>query len=139
MEMILYLAESSAPDAHLVFKRSQETSGPPEDNVAYITFYSPRAGIPTKLAPNHFRLPLLQLSLYHRLVALLRVVEYELGDRQITIHLGWPMSSWLDRLAIGVMIFNMMRLPRLFPDFKFIMSYTDPTGSASKIHAAEVK
>jgi hypothetical protein len=79
------------------------------------------------------------LSLYHRLVALLRVVEYELGDRQVTIHLGWPMSSWLDRMAIGVMIFNMMRLPRLFPSFKFIMSYTDPTGSASKIHAAEVK
>jgi hypothetical protein len=42
-------------------------------------------------------------------------------------------------MAIGVMIFNMMRLPRLFPQFKFIMSYTDPTGSASKIHAAEVK
>ena len=27
------------------------------------------------------------------------------------------MSSWLDRLAIGVMVFNMMRLPRLFPRF----------------------
>ena len=73
------------------------------------------------------------------MVALLRVVEYELGDHQITVHLGWPMSSWLDRMAIGVMIFNMMRLPRLFPNFKFIMSYTDPTGSASKIQAAEVK
>ena len=106
---------------------------PPEDNVAYITFYSPRAGIPAKLAANHFRFPLVKLSLYHRLVALLRVVEYELGDRQITVHLGWPMSSWLDRMAIGVMIFNMMRLPRLFPNFRFIMSYTEPTGSASKI------
>ena len=140
MEMILYLSESAAPDVHLVFRRSQDTSGqPPEDNVAYVTFYSPRAGIPAKLAANHFRFPLVKLSLYHRLVALLRVVEYELGDRQITIHLGWPMSSWLDRMAIGVMIFNMMRLPRLFPNFKFIMSYTDPTGSASKIHAAAVK
>jgi hypothetical protein len=140
MEMILYLSESVAPDVHLVFERSQDTAGQlPEDNVAYITFYSPRAGIPPKLAANHFRFPLLKLSLYHRLVALLRVVEYELGDRQITIHLGWPMSSWLDRMAIGVMIFNMMRLPRLFPNFKFIMSYTDPTGSASKIHGAAVK
>ena len=140
MEMILYLAESAAPDAHLVFRRSQDTSGqPPEDNVAYVTFYSPRAGIPAKLAGNHFRFPLVKLSLYHRLVALLRVVEYELGDRQITIHLGWPMSSWLDRMAIGVMIFNMMRLPRLFPNLRFIMSYTEPTGSASKIQAASVK
>ncbi len=140
MEMILYLAESSAPDIHLVFKRSQETGEePPEDNVAYITFYSPRAGIPLKLAPNHFRLPLLKLSLYHRLVALLRVVEYEFGDRQVTVHLGWPLSSWLDRLSIGVMIFNMMRLPRLFPRFRFIMSYTEPTGAATRVQAAAVK
>jgi hypothetical protein len=139
MELILYLAESATPDVHLVFKRSQETSGPPEDNVAYITFYSPRAGIPPKLAPNHFRFPLTKLSLYHRLVALLRVVEYELGDRQINVHLGWPMSSWLDRMAIGVMTFNMMRLPRLFPQFRFIMSYTEPTGSATKVQAEAVK
>jgi len=139
MEMILYLAESSAPDLHLVFKRSQEMGGPHEDNVAYITFYSPRASIPSKLARNHFRFPLVKLSLYHRLVALLRVVEYELGDRQVNVHLGWPMSSWLDRMAIGVMIFNMMRLPRLFPHFRFIMSYTEPTGAASKLHATAVK
>jgi amino acid transporter len=139
MELILFLAESTAPDVHLVFKRSQDTSGKPEDNVAYVTFYSPRAGIPPKLGRNHFRFPLLQLSLYHRLVALLRVVEYELTDRQVTIHLGWPMSSWLDRLSIGVMTFNMMRLPRLFPHFKFIMSYIEPTGSAHKVHPDSVK
>ena len=139
MEMILYLAESTTPDVHLVFKRSQDTSGEPEDNVAYITFYSPRAGIPPKLARNHFRFPLVKLSLYHRLVALLRVVEYELTDRQINVHLGWPMSSWLDRMAIGVMIFNMMRLPRLFPTFRFIMSYTEPTGAATKVQATAVK
>ena len=84
MDLILYLAESSSPDVHLVFKRSQDTSGQVEDNVAYITFYSPRAGIPAKLGPNHFRFPLLKLSLYHRLVALLRVAEYELTDRQVT-------------------------------------------------------
>ena len=53
MEMILYLAESAAPDVHLVFKRSQDTSDqPPEDNVAYITFYSPRAGIPPNWRPT---------------------------------------------------------------------------------------
>ena len=140
METILYLAESTTPDIHLVFKRSQEPSDEPkEDNVAYITLYSPRAGIPAKLGINHFRIPLLKLSLYHRLVALLRVVEYEFPDRIVTVHLGWPMSSWLDRLAIGVMVFNMMRLPRLFPRFRFIMSYTEPTGSATKVSAAAVK
>jgi hypothetical protein len=112
---------------HLIFRRSGEPGhGVPEDNKAYITFYSPRAGIPPKVAANHFRFPLLQLSLYHRLVALLRVVEYEFSGRQVVVHLGWPLSSWLDRLSIGVMVFNMMRLPRLFPHFQFVMSYTGP-------------
>ena len=126
MEMILYLANSNAPDAHFYFRRSGEAGHEPKDNEVFITFYSPRAGIPPKMAPNHFRLPLLKLSLYHRLVALLRVIEYEFPDRQVWIHLGWPLSSWLDRLAIGVMIFNMMRLPRLFPHFRFEMSYIGP-------------
>jgi hypothetical protein len=56
-------------------------------------------------------------------VALLKVVEYELPDREITVHIGWPLSPWLDRLSIGVMVFNLMRLPRLFPQFQFIINY----------------
>ncbi len=67
---------------------------------------------------------------------LLKVVEYELSDRHVVVHLGWPLSSWMDRFAIGVMVFNMMRLPRRFPDFEFIMHYfkrqeTPPTPKAA--------
>jgi len=134
MELILYLAQSSEPDVHLYFKRSGEPGHEIKDNTVFITFYSPRAGIPPKMAANHFRLPLLQLSLYHRLVALLRVIEYEFADRQVIVHLGWPLSSWMDRLAIGVMVFNLMRLPRLFPKFRFIMSYIEPLPSAEPPH-----
>ncbi len=124
MEMILLLAESSAPDLHLMFRRSEEPEhGVHKDNVAYITFYSPRAGIPPKVAPNHFRFPLTKISLYHRMVSLLRVVEYEFPDREVTVHFGWPLSSWLDRFSIGVMVFNLMRLPRIFPQFEFDMRY----------------
>jgi amino acid transporter len=125
MEMILFLAQSAAPDLHLMFRRSEEPEhGVYKDNVAYITFYSPRAGIPAKVAPNHFRFPLTKISLYHRLVAMLRVVEYEFAERQVVVHIGWPMSSWMDRFAIGVMVFNLMRLPRIFPQFEFDMKYT---------------
>jgi amino acid transporter len=134
MELILYLAQSSAPEIHLYFRRSGEPGHDvSQDNSVFITFYSPRAGIPPRMAPNHFRLPLTQFSLYHRMVALLRVVEYEFNDRQVVVHLGWPLSSWLDRLAIGVMFINMMRLPRLFPHFRFVMSYTEHT-----VHPIEV-
>jgi hypothetical protein len=125
MQLILYLAESDEPAVHLYFRRSEESAGAtPKQNEAYITFYSPRVGgIPHKTAPNHFRFPLTKISLYHRIVALLRVVQYELADRRIVVHFGWPMSSWMDRVAIGVMVFNIMRLPRLFPDIEFDMRY----------------
>ncbi len=89
----------------------------------YVTFYSPRQGIPPKLAPNHFRLAWTRTGLYQHIMALLKVVEYEMSDRDITVHFGWPMSSWLDRLATGVMVFNLIRLPRSFPKFKFVMSH----------------
>jgi len=124
MEMILYLANSSKPDVHIVFRRPREEAlNAPADNEVFVTYYSPRAGIPPKMAANHFRFPLRYAPLYHRLVALLKVVEYELSSREITVHFGWPMSSWLDRLAVGVMVFNMMRLPRMFPQLRFIISY----------------
>ena len=92
-------------------------------NEAYITFFSPRAGIPPKTAANHYRFPLTKISLYHRMVSLLKVVEYELADRRVVVHFGWPLSSWWDRLAVGVMVFNLMRLPRLFPQFEFDIKY----------------
>ena len=95
----------------------------PKDNEAYITFYSPRQGIPSKVAPNHYRFPLINTSLYQRMVAVLKVVEYEMPESQITVYFGWPMSSWLDRLSIGVMVFNLMRLPRVFPKFQFVINY----------------
>jgi amino acid transporter len=124
MDMILRLAESDAPEVHLFFRRSEESDHAAiKDNEAYITFFSPRAGIPPKTAANHWRFPLTKISLYHRMLSLLRVVEYELTDHQVVVHFGWPLSSWWDRLAIGVMIFNLMRLPRFFPHFEFDIRY----------------
>ena len=128
MEMILYLAESDAPELHLFFRRSEEPGLTADRrNEAYITFYSPRAGIPPKTAANHFRFPLTKITLYQRIVSLLKVVEYEFPDRKVLVHLGWPMSSWWDRMAVGVMVFNLMRLPRLFPNFEFDIRYRRPS------------
>jgi hypothetical protein len=84
MGMILYLAESEEPDIHLFFRRSEETDKAlPKDNEAYITFYYPRiGGLPPKVVPNQFRFPLSKISLFHRIVSILRVVEYEMADRR---------------------------------------------------------
>jgi amino acid transporter len=126
MEMILFLAESKAKEIHLFFRRLKETEVTKDykDNEAYVTFYSPRLGdLPPKKSPNHFRFPLTKINLYHRIVAILRVVEYEMGDRHIVVHFGWPMSSWLDRMSVGVMVYNLMKMPRLFPHFDFDIHY----------------
>jgi amino acid transporter len=126
MEMILFLAESKTREIYLHFRRLKETEETEKykDNEVYLSFYSPRLGdLPPKIAPNHFRFPLTKISLFHRIVAILRVVEYEMGDREIIVHFGWPMSSWLDRISTGVMVYNLMKLPRLFPTFDFDIHY----------------
>jgi hypothetical protein len=83
------------------------------------------------MAKNHFRFPMIRSGLYQRILLVLRIVQYELPDRNITVHFGWPLSSWLDRLAIGVMVFNLMTLPRKFPQFNFEIGYFG-RGVASK-------
>lgn len=133
MEMVLYLAESPSSEVHVIFRRPREESlGEIKDNEAYITFYAPRQGIPSKMARNHFRFPLARGSLYQRILLLLRVVNYELAEKLVTVQFGWPMSSWLDRLAIGVMVFNLMKLPRRFPHFNFTISYFRKEASTVK-------
>jgi hypothetical protein len=70
MDVLLYLVESEEKEVHLFLRRSEETDREHlKHNEAYITFYSPRVGgIPPKMAPNHFRMPLTKISLFHRIV-----------------------------------------------------------------------
>ncbi|MGC8494807.1 MAG: APC family permease [Syntrophobacteraceae bacterium] len=124
MEMMLNLSESSADELHIIFRRPREESlEQPKENEAYVTFFTPRQGIPPKMAENHYRFPLMRGTLYQRILLLLRLLQYELPDKNITVHFGWPLSSWLDRFAIGVMVFNLMKLPKKFSQFNFRIDY----------------
>ena len=126
MSMILHLAKSSGPEIHIFFRRPREEiicREGPKDNEVYVIFYSPREGIPPKCGFNEFRLPLGKLGLYHRITSLLKLIEYEMSEQKVIVHFGWPLSSWLDRLSVGVMVFNLMRLPKRFPHFNFTIDY----------------
>ncbi|RJR42630.1 MAG: APC family permease [Deltaproteobacteria bacterium] len=139
-EMFDYLDDSRTRTVHLFFHHRREPQhgrdekapglerteyGIHEKNSAYVTFYSPQAGAPPKAAANHFRFPLSRYrSMFQEMVEILRLAEAELPDRHVVAHIGWPVDSWLDRMAIGVMFFNLGRLPRMFPEFGFIMRYT---------------
>ncbi|OGQ07383.1 MAG: hypothetical protein A3G32_05285 [Deltaproteobacteria bacterium RIFCSPLOWO2_12_FULL_40_28] len=124
MEIVLHIAEKQENNIHLYFKRPHDT---PQEKIyglsLFITFYSPRQHIPPRLSPDHFRLPFKRTGVFNNIEALLDLLNYEMPDKNITIHFGWPTSSWLDRLAIGVMTFQFIRLPKLFPTMNFRIDY----------------
>ena len=123
LQMVFALAESPGDKLDVYFKRPAEAVSSSESGVAYVSFYHPRSGMPQRLAPNHYRFANTGQSLYDGITELLYVLKYELPHKQVTVHFGWPQSSWIDRMAIGVMVFSIMKLPRMFPEFTFVIEY----------------
>ncbi len=134
LNMVFYLAESDAEEVDIYFRRPLENA--PEHKGAtsvYVSLYSPRqGGIPEKMAPNHFRFSNQRKTLYEGITEILYTIDYELPDKKIVVHFGWPLSSWIDRLSTGVMVFSIMRLPKLFPRFTFVIEYIGRTKEGEK-------
>jgi len=126
MEMLLALGETDGP-VDVYFRRPGEldieTRSP---NAAFVTFFSPRQPIPEKLAPNHYRFPIQGGSVYRSIRAILALLVEELEGRRVHVHFGWPTLSWLDRMAVGVFVASLMRLPKAFPKLVFSMEYSGP-------------
>ena len=124
LNMIFYLVESEAENIDIYFRRPNENAPQVDDSSsAFISLYHPRQGIPEKVAVNHFRFANQSQSVFQGMTEILYALDYELPHKKITVHLGWPTSSWIDRLSIGVMIFSVMRLPKIFPRFNFAIEY----------------
>jgi amino acid transporter len=157
-DMIAYLIESRERTVHLFFRRGREPKhgmderaaglaslepGISEWNSVYITFYSPRAGAPPKARSNHFRFSLSKHTFFQEMVYILRLMETEFPDRHVVAHIGWPLSSWWDRLSVGMMYLKFLRLPWMFPSFGFIMRYTTrvslPTARPNRENPEEQK
>jgi hypothetical protein len=131
LQMVLALAEAPGDVVDVYFKRPHESEGITQPNAAYVSFYHPRSGIPTRLAQNHYRFAY-DGRLFESIYALLDVVQYELPHKQVNVHFGWPLSSWLDRLSIGVMVFSIMRMPKMFPTFNFSLEYFRRSDGAAR-------
>jgi len=127
MDIVFALAEMESKEINLVFRRPKESDLIEDNkNSVYITVYSPRLEKPNVEFPNHFWIATQpRTSLYNMILAILEIIRYELGSvKKVNVHFGWPMSSWIDRLSISTMIYNITRLPKKFPEFSFNMNYT---------------
>jgi amino acid transporter len=124
MQMIFYLVDSDAENVHIYFRRPKEESIQNLDTSSvYISLYHPRQGIPPKLQPNHFRFAYQGQSVFQGIREILYTLEYELPYKKITVHLGWPTSSWLDRLSTGVQVFSLIHLPKHHKKFNFVLEH----------------
>ncbi len=119
MEMLLTLGESDGP-LHVWFRR------PGEDEVrtdtpgnVYVTFFSPRRQIPDRQSATHYRFPVQRTGVLASIRSILALLEDELAGRDVTVHFGWPTSSWLDRMATGIFVRNLLRLPPRYPGLQF--------------------
>lgn len=122
-DLALQIAETDN-DFHIYMRRPKDVSEiRTGTNIAYVTLFSPRVGAPDKLAVNHYRFPFVNESLFDKLVELIEYVDYEIPGKNITFHLGWPTSSWIDRMSIGVMVLSLLRLPKRFPNHNFVIEY----------------
>ncbi len=123
MEMILALGEVDGA-LHVFFRRPGEAESMVDaPGTAFITFFSPRQRMPDKVAPNHYRFPIQGGSLLRSIEATLTLLHEELEGRDVHVHFGWPTSSWLDRMSVGVMVATLMRLPQRFPKLRFSIDY----------------
>ncbi|MBI3585217.1 MAG: APC family permease [Nitrospinae bacterium] len=120
MDLIFHIAESDKKNVHICFKRPRDLEiTKVYDLTVFVSYFSPRERIPPKISENHFRFPLKKATIINKIRALLHLISYELSDRNITVHVGWPASSWLDRMSIGVMVYNITKLPNEFPNLNF--------------------
>jgi hypothetical protein len=123
MEMLLALGETDGP-LHVWFRRPGECESS-VDGVAhaYVTFFSPRQPIPPRVNPTHYRFPIQGGSVFASIRSILALLEEELAGREVTVHFGWPTSSWLDRMATGVFVANLLQLPRRYPGLQFAIEH----------------
>ncbi|CUT07725.1 Amino acid transporter [Candidatus Kryptonium thompsonii] len=121
MDVVFAIAETESDEVHIHFKRPKEDIENVNKDAIYVSFYSPRLDKPERISSRHFWISIQpRMSLFDMMVGLLNTIKYEVPpEKKIHIHFGWPLSSWIDRLSTGVMVYNIINLPKKFPDFIF--------------------
>ena len=124
MDLVVFFAEAPEDASLDVYSRRPQEAASTDLTAAYVSFYSPRAGIPARMGANHFRFPISNETLAHKMLEVIQLLQYEFAGRPFRFHFGWPVSSWFDRMSIGVMVYSIMKLPKMFPEYDFVIEYS---------------
>jgi hypothetical protein len=127
MDLVFKIAEIESREINIFFRRPlEEETASADSNSIFVSFYAPRLDTPTPFRENHFWIAIeRRLNLFDMITSVLKTIEYEIpsSEKEIHLHFGWPLSSWLDRLSTGIMIHNIIKLPRIFPNYHFHMDH----------------
>jgi hypothetical protein len=126
MDIVFHFAEDLIGTKSIHFiKPGEESIITDNTSEAFITFYHPRKPIPPKITSNHFRFPIIGNQVLSNICAIIELLKYEMPDVKFRFHIGWPTSSWMDRLSVGVMVFEIMKLPKNYPEYDFIINHKE--------------
>jgi amino acid transporter len=127
MDIIFRIMETESKEIHIFFRRPMEEETSTNDsNSIFISYYTPRLETPKSISSNHYWIAIeRRLNLFDMINGLLSTLEYEIpsSEKEIHLHFGWPLSSWIDRLSTGIMIHNIMKLPRHFSNFDYKIEF----------------
>jgi hypothetical protein len=123
--VINFLAGIDRERLNIFFVRPrEETEEEYKKNSVFISYGLQRLKPPAKILPNHFVLSATKIwGVVSEMEALIDAVKERFTDKVLYVHLGWPRSSWFERLFMGIMVYQMMRLPDKFPTVTFIVEY----------------
>jgi len=120
MGIVFYFSENDKIEKNVYFIKSNEKHNVSVEGV-FITFYHPRNPIPVKIADNHFRFPIIGNQLLSNVYGIIELLKYEMPNTKFRFFIGWPKSSWIDRISTGFLVFQIMKLPKHYPEFDFFI------------------
>ncbi|MEO1783511.1 amino acid permease [Thermodesulfobium sp. 4217-1] len=134
-DVINYVKENDMANIHIYFRRPMEHNLERSDDSSkiFITFFMSRQSIPKRVSNNHFIIPVNHFwGVDGGINGLLGLLQESFPDKRIVVHLGWPTSSWLERVAMGLRTYHILRLPTNYPRFEFKMEFFPQKKSIKK-------
>ena len=122
-ELLQYVQGLSGDMLNVRFARPREHVPEREDTI-YVTLSLLRLQPPRRKSSSHFILPYSSMwGAVHEMEAVIGKLKEALPNKKLIIHFGWPLSSWWERLSMGLVVHRLVMLPKRYPDLEYHIDY----------------